>query len=219
MARSDAARTALLDTAERLFAEHGIAQVSDRRVAEAAGNTNHSAVRYYFGGRDGLLRELISRHVRAVEERHARLPAADDSVLGDVRALVVPSMQVLDALPRPSWRGRFIGLALQEPALRDLVRGALTTLPAMAGTRRSLRARLAHLDPGVAAGRSAMIALIVTTATAEIESRAERDGTAPHWLEAADFLADAIAGMLTAPVTRPGRLNPMAGAGRPAADS
>ncbi|MDR7275451.1 TetR/AcrR family transcriptional regulator [Catenuloplanes atrovinosus] len=210
MARSDAARTALLDTAERLFAEHGIAQVSDRRVAEVAGNTNHSAVRYYFGGREGLLRELVGRHARAIEERC--VPATSDSVLADVRALVVPSMEVLAALPRPSWRARFIGLAVHEPGVRDLVRDTLTTLPVMVEIRRSLRARLAGLDPDVVAGRAAMIGLIVTTATAEIEARAERDGSAPRWLEAGDFLADAIAGMLTAPVTRSGRLNPLAGA-------
>ena len=59
MGRSEAARNALLDAAERLFAESGVAQVSDRRVAEAAGNTNHSAVRYYFGGREGLLKAMV----------------------------------------------------------------------------------------------------------------------------------------------------------------
>ncbi|WP_033346777.1 TetR/AcrR family transcriptional regulator [Catenuloplanes japonicus] len=210
MARSDVARTALLDTAERLFAEQGIAQVSDRRVAEVAGNTNHSAVRYYFGGRDGLLRALVERHVRAVEACGARHGETVDSVIGDIRGLVLPSMEVLAALPRPSWRARFIGLALQDPALRDLVRDALAGLPVTVALRRSLKARLAHLDPGVVAGRSSMIAFIVTTATAEIEARAERDGTEPRWIEAGDFLSDAIAGMLSAPVTKPGSRSPLA---------
>ncbi|MFI5841801.1 TetR/AcrR family transcriptional regulator [Catenuloplanes sp. NPDC051500] len=209
MARSDAARVALLDTAERLFAEHGIAQVSDRRVAEVAGNTNHSAVRYYFGGRDGLLRALIDRHVREVGERGARWAEPSDSVLGDIRGLVLPSMEVLAALPRPSWRARFIALALQDPALRDLVREALAGLPATVALRRSLKGRLAHLDQGVVAGRSTMIAFVVTTATAEIEARAERDGAAPRWIEAGDFLSDAISGMLSAPVTRPGAPSPL----------
>jgi TetR/AcrR family transcriptional regulator, regulator of cefoperazone and chloramphenicol sensitivity len=210
MARSDTARTALLDTAERLFAEQGIAQVSDRRVAEVAGNTNHSAVRYYFGGRDGLLRALVDRHVRAVEERCAMRAGPSGSVLDDVRGLVLPSMEVLAGLPRPSWRARFVGLALQDPALRDLVRAALIGLPVMVELRRSLSGRLAHLDQGVVAGRSTMIAFIVTTATAEIEARAERDDAEPHWIEAGDFLCDAIAGMLGAPVSTPGRPSPLA---------
>lgn len=97
---------ALLDAAERLFAEAGIAQVSDRRVAEAAGNTNHSAVRYYFGGREGLLRALIARHAAAVEEPRRAMSESSGSVLDDIRSLVVPTTTVLAALPsRPGGPG------------------------------------------------------------------------------------------------------------------
>ncbi|MFG1775689.1 TetR/AcrR family transcriptional regulator [Micromonospora sp. NPDC049051] len=213
MARSEAARTALLDTAERLFAESGIAQVSDRKVAEVAGNTNHSAVRYYFGGREGLLRALIARHMDALERAHWARSDRADSVLGDVRSLVLPAMAVLADLPRPSWRARFLGQALHDPTMRALTREAFESAPGVLRIRDSLASRLAHLDPGVVAGRAALIARIVTTAAAEVEARAERDGQDPRWPVVGDFLADAIAGMLSAPVSRPATANPLTDAG------
>ncbi|WP_432974689.1 TetR/AcrR family transcriptional regulator [Dactylosporangium sp. CA-233914] len=207
MGRSEAARTALLDAAERLFAEAGIAQVSDRRVAETAGNTNHSAVRYYFGGREGLLRALIDRHSAAVDEWRRKMHEDDDSVLGDVRNLVMPAMKVLETLPRPSWRARFIGQVLHDPAMHTLVRDASSREGARLS--RSLAARLADLDPAVVTGRAVLTTRIVATAAAEIEARAERDGQDPRWLAVGSFISDAIAGMMAAPISDTGHLNPL----------
>lgn len=209
MARSEAARIALLDAAERLFAESGIAQVSDRKVAEAAGNTNHSAVHYYFGGREGLLRALIERQTVPQEEPRRAMFEHSDSVLGDVRSLVVPATEALAKLPRPSWRARFIAQALADPATAGLMRQAAESTPAAALIARSLAARLAHLDPGVVAGRASLITRIAATAFAEVEARAERDGKDPRWHSVGDFLADAIAGMLVAPISKAGSTNPL----------
>ncbi|MET7705243.1 TetR family transcriptional regulator [Micromonospora sp. NPDC005413] len=205
MRRSEAARTALLDAAERLFAESGVAEISDRRVAEAAGNTNHSAVRYYFGGREGLLKALIARHVHDVAQQREVMPPPEDSVLGDIRGLVAPSMQVLDKLPRPSWRARFLDHVLHNPATRPIVWEAQDTTPQALELRASLASRLRHLDPDVVAGRALLITRIVSTATAQVEASAERDGDDPRWPEVGDFLVDTITGMLTAPISRPSR--------------
>ncbi|MFF0470073.1 TetR/AcrR family transcriptional regulator [Micromonospora zamorensis] len=205
MRRSEAARTALLDAAERLFAESGVAEVSDRRVAEAAGNTNHSAVRYYFGGREGLLKALMARHVRDVAEQREEMPPSEDSVLGDIRGLVEPSMRVLDQLPRPSWRARFLEHMLHNPTTLPIMQEAQDTTPQALELRESLAGRLRHLDPEVVAGRALLITRIVSTTTAEVEARAERDGEDPQWPEVGDFLVDAITGMLSAPISRPRR--------------
>ena len=121
MPRPDA-RGPLLDTAERLFAEQGIPTVSDRQIADAAGNSNHSAVRYYFGGRTGLLHALMDRHRDEVEPAQERMFERSDSLLGDVRALVIPLTDALGALPTPSWRARFIRQAMHDPATADLMR-------------------------------------------------------------------------------------------------
>ncbi|MBQ1014147.1 TetR/AcrR family transcriptional regulator [Micromonospora sp. M51] len=205
MRRSDAARTALLDAAERLFAESGVAEVSDRRVAEAAGNTNHSAVRYYFGGREGLLKALMARHVHDVAEQREGMPPPEDSVLGDIRGLVEPSMRVLDRLPRPSWRARFLEHMLHNPTTLPIMQEVQDTTPQALELRESLAARLRHLDPEVVAGRALLITRIVSTTTAEVEARAERNGEDPRWPEVGDFLVDAITGMLSAPISRPRR--------------
>ncbi|WP_272459542.1 TetR/AcrR family transcriptional regulator [Polyangium jinanense] len=42
-------REVILAAAERLFAEHGVAAVSNRQVSEAAGQGNNFAVGYHFG--------------------------------------------------------------------------------------------------------------------------------------------------------------------------
>ncbi len=114
-------------------------------------------------------------------------------------------MRVLDHLPRPSWRARFLDHVLHDPATLPLVREAQDTTPQAVHLRASLAARLRHLDPDIVAGRARLITRIVSTATAEVEARAERDGEDPRWPQVGDFLVDAIAGMLSAPISRPGR--------------
>lgn len=202
MPRHDA-RHELLDAAERLFAVHGIPNVSDRRIAEAAANTNHSAVRYYFGGRPGLLRALLDRHQDALEPERARLFAESDSLLGDIRALVLPLTTLYAELPIPSWRARFLDQAQHDPTTADLVRevGAVHA-PAAKEIVGSVVDRLAHLDRAVVEGRATLMVHIVSSACAEIEGRAERSGEQPPWSQTGTFLCDAIAGMLQAPITR-----------------
>jgi AcrR family transcriptional regulator len=60
-------RTKLLDTAERLFGQHGVEGVSLREIALAAGQRNVSAVNYYFKDKQGLVEELISDRFLQVE--------------------------------------------------------------------------------------------------------------------------------------------------------
>ncbi|GAA4753563.1 TetR family transcriptional regulator [Modestobacter marinus] len=201
MARSDAARTALLDAAERLFAESGLAQVSDRKVAEAAGNTNHSAVRYYFDGRVGLLQALITRHLAALEPPRQAMFARSDSVLGDVRSLVVPFTDALADLPQPTSRARFLAQALHDPTTATLLRESAGLAQSASAIAHSVVTRLGHLDGDVVIGRTRLMTRIVSASCADVETQAARDGTDPAWQAVGDFLSDAIAGMLSAPVT------------------
>lgn len=212
MNRSDSARAALLDAAERLFAESGIAVVSDRRIAESAGNTNHSAVRYYFGGREGLLRAMLSRHLVALEEPRRAMFADSDSVLGDVRSLVVPFTDALATLPQPSSRARFLAQALHDPIASNLLLESAALAPTASALVHSVVSRLDHIDPDVVRGRARLMTRIVSTTCADVEMQAGRDGADPAWHAVGDFLADAIAGMLSAPVTQ-GEPGPLLGAG------
>jgi AcrR family transcriptional regulator len=64
----------LLDTAEKLFSEHGFEGTSVRDIAGAAG-CNIAAVNYYFGGKDKLYTEVWRRQL--VQMRDARLNAIE----------------------------------------------------------------------------------------------------------------------------------------------
>ncbi|RKY16350.1 MAG: TetR/AcrR family transcriptional regulator [Planctomycetota bacterium] len=64
----------LLDAAEELFAEQGIAPVSLRAITARAG-ANLAAVNYHFGSRDGLVRAVLARRVQPINA--ARLLALD----------------------------------------------------------------------------------------------------------------------------------------------
>lgn len=209
MSRSTAARTALLDAAEFLFADEGIATVSDRRIAEKAGNTNHSAVRYYFGGRTGLLQALINRHLVDLEEPRRELFARSESLLGDVRSLVLPATDALADLPTPSRRARFIQQAMYDPAALPLWIEAESSAQTAVLITRSMVARLGHLPAGIVTGRAALMTRTITMACAEVEARTEQDGTAPRWHAVGDFLSDALTGMLAAPVSSPHAANPL----------
>ncbi|MGV9311874.1 TetR/AcrR family transcriptional regulator [Streptomyces sp. NPDC003691] len=62
----------ILDVAERLFGERGYASTSLRAVTEAAG-ANVAAVNYHFGSKEGLLRAVVARAMRPVNEERRRL--------------------------------------------------------------------------------------------------------------------------------------------------
>lgn len=108
---SDQTVTALLDTAERLFAEHGIEAVSLRRITREAG-ANVAAVHYHFGGKEGLLEQTLLRRMQGIALRRAELlarPADDDPVAAWVAALVVPLAEMIEhdggrAYVRLMWR-------------------------------------------------------------------------------------------------------------------
>jgi AcrR family transcriptional regulator len=66
--RGDTTRQVILETAEQLFAERGIAAVPLRDVGLAAGQRNNVAVQYHFGDRDSLLQAITSYRAAASEQ-------------------------------------------------------------------------------------------------------------------------------------------------------
>ncbi len=81
-------RNRLIDAAELLFAEHGVAGVSLREINRAAGAKNAVAVQYHFGDREGILRAINAKHFPAIDaRRHAMLDEYEAQGQDDIRAL------------------------------------------------------------------------------------------------------------------------------------
>jgi len=62
----------LLDAGEELFAQHGIAGTSLRDLTNHAA-ANLASVNYHFGSKEGLLRALLERRIRPLNEERLRL--------------------------------------------------------------------------------------------------------------------------------------------------
>lgn len=97
----EATRLALIRTAERLFAERGIAGVSLREIAEEAQQKNHSSASYHFGTKQALVDAIIERHsVRIYEHYQAALDALDargsPTLEGLIELMLQPLISKLD---------------------------------------------------------------------------------------------------------------------------
>lgn len=106
----------ILDVAERLWAERGIAGASLREIVLASGTRNISAAQYHFGSRDALLALLIGRRVYFINElRHARLDALEASKsIGDAAAVVTETVRALaDVVRDQPWGCNYVRVVAQ----------------------------------------------------------------------------------------------------------
>src|SRR3546814_12753028 len=65
--RPNEGRQRLLDTAERLFGEHGVDAISVRQITLAAGQSNNSAVAHHFGSKEDLLLAIFKNRSLEVD--------------------------------------------------------------------------------------------------------------------------------------------------------
>ncbi len=183
-------RTELLDAAERLIAERGLAGVSVREVIRAAGQRNNGAVDYYFGSWHALLLELWSRRTRGdalARELHAAADDAPDRLGALVEVYVRPFVSEVAACS-PSYWARFneqwlAGIrsdfvASPQPLVPD--DPAYPTVPGLdelKGLLTDIATELKHLPAGDRPARVALAARFVVSALASWE----RDGVAGVW--------------------------------------
>jgi len=93
-------KTRLLDAAETLFADHGIAETSLRDITAHA-EANLAAVNYHFGGKDGLLAAVFDRRLRPVNQERLDLLETFERTAGEE---AVPLEQILYANLAPPFR-------------------------------------------------------------------------------------------------------------------
>lgn len=124
-------KTALLEAATILFADHGLDAVSVRDISKSA-NANIGAIAYYFGSKDELIKEVYRvaisprREMRlaALEEYERELNGRQPEAEGILRALVAPTIRAaLEPNGRESYAMRlaFQAYALRRPMLDEVM--------------------------------------------------------------------------------------------------
>jgi AcrR family transcriptional regulator len=195
-----ATRAVLLRTAEKLFAERGVHAVSNRQIAEAAGQGSNSAVGYHIGTKADLVAAIVREHAGPMErDREQMLRRLDGG--GNLRAyvecLVLPVTRHLAGLGVPSWYARFAAQVSIDPGMRVVVVGEATATPAMRRAMDEILARVPGRHDATAAG---MVRHLIVHTCADQE-QALADGNAPAgdtWDGTARLLIDAIEAVLTA---------------------
>lgn len=121
-------KTALLDAAESLFAELGIAGASMRAITRQAG-ANLAAVHYHFGSKEGLVKAVFQRRLGPLNrERIERLDrltegGLEPTVEAIVEAFAGPPLRMIGRDPGGRAFAQLLARAVQEPGAgsRELV--------------------------------------------------------------------------------------------------
>lgn len=200
--RADATRALLLRTAERLFAERGLSEVSNRQIVDAAGQANNSALAYHVGTRDDLLHAISAAHTEPIV-RHTREML--DAVRGShdprehVACMVLPYVRHLASLGNPGWCARFTAQVATDPVVRSNPMRAPEMEPLLAEANAALAEHAPELPPEVAAVRRDTARLAVLHTCAEQERAAAATGIPADWELVGTALTDGLTGLLLAP--------------------
>ena len=198
-------RELILDTAERLFAEQGIAATSNRRIAEAAGQGNNWVAGYHFGSKNDLVRAITRRFTTEVERSRVRmLSGLDDSPgLRDLLAcLVLPWTERFAALGPRSYFARMCAQAMNDPGLRPIVKEEATQSDSLWQAMNALDKYFPSRADLTTELRSDLMQHLIVFVCAEREGAlaAGRPTVRPTWADEAAGLIDALQGIITAPV-------------------
>ena len=180
--------------------------MSNRQVAQEAGQGNTAVVGYHFGTKIDLVRAIVARHAAPVERSRERMlerPRAAPTSGDWVACLVVPNAEHLATLGVPSWFARFAVQVATDPTLRATMTSEALDAPALRRVVTGLDACLPALPPAVRLEREDMSRYLLVHVFAERE-RAVAEGrptARATWAEAATGLVDAVVGVWLAPVS------------------
>lgn len=203
---SDRAREALLNSAEELFALYGLDAVSNRKIADHAGNANHSAVSYHFGGRDELLQALVNRYVEPAAQRRAEMVAeiGDSPSLHDLIACsIMPWLEVVFQSDTTNYTSRFIVQLRSVPSAIKLVLQSFRPQDELQELFGEIHDDLFQVPRPAIRARAMMMQYMMFSVSAEYERLIEDGKVKQDWQGIGYFLVDSIVGMFQAPVTHP----------------
>jgi AcrR family transcriptional regulator len=207
------ATTRMIDAAERLVAERGLAALTVHAVQEAAGQRNKSAVQYHFGDRQGLVKALLATRMAPANERRTAMMLGldtDPSTRDLTEVIVVPLVESVLAR-RPSYWARFLLQALNDPAT-GLAALDVVSDQALLVAQARLENRLSHLPD---AARTLRVRSMVGYACVVLA--AYEVGVLPPDLTGSALVAevvDACCGLADGPSTAAALTHPTAGPDR-----
>ncbi|GAB3545063.1 AcrR family transcriptional regulator [Actinopolyspora lacussalsi] len=198
---SQGTRERLIVTAERLFAERGISEVSLREVGVAAGQRNTSAAQYHFGDKESLVNAILDHRMSGINEHRLRLLAEQqDEARTELRDLLTAFIVPLASSTNEtgSHYGRFLAQYFSQPA--SPTGWDWEVASSLRSVWTGIRHCLEELPEAVLGRRMRMLVHLVLHTIADHErTGSPTDPQHPaHWTI---DLIDAAHGMLTAPVT------------------
>jgi AcrR family transcriptional regulator len=203
-ARGEATRELILLTAERLFAEHGIAAVPLRDIGAAAGQRNNVAVQYHFGDREALVL-AVNAYRSGVLDEIARVfetgfnDGRPPTVEAVVHAFVVALARNIEE------DNHYLQFLLRYMVERGGYDGLLATMPEKASERwgDALREMLPHLPDHTLAERWHMLCVAAVHTLARYQTRIQGGAVTAPLGPVVDDLTQVLAAALAAPVAPP----------------
>jgi AcrR family transcriptional regulator len=197
-------RKKLIRTAERLYAEQGLASVSLRKIGVAAGQRNKMAVQYHFTNRNELIKAILALHTAGIEKHRMETVAALGvssrlSLEEQMMCLIMPAVEHHVELGTPSWYGRFLAQIVIDPALREHVIGTHLNTPSI--RRLSELGCLGHsvLASAPTGPMAVMVRQVAVHMCAELEydlayGRVDPAAAEKAWRKLGEDLIDAVCG-------------------------
>lgn len=196
----------MIDAAERLIAERGLASVSAREVLVAAGQRNKAAITYHFGTWDGLVEAILATRMAEVARRREELldvidRESDPSTRRLVEALIVPFAERCIGDPDSCW-ARFLYRCMSDPHVATIVERSVEGRTFRV-TNDRLIAHLAHLPDSLRRRRvqSAFATAVGSLADFEIRRDGDRGSALPIEVVLSD-LVDVAAAIVDQPSSK-----------------
>lgn len=117
-------RQLLMEAGERLFAERGFSSVSVREILAAAHQRHISAVQYYFGSKEGLIKAILQYRMRPINDRRLAMlgmierQGRTDDLRSLVEAMVYP---LAESLQHGSRYLRFVAHLSSDPVYDQIL--------------------------------------------------------------------------------------------------
>ncbi len=207
-ATAENTRKKILDCAESLFAERGIAEVSLREIARASGQKNVAVAHYYFGTKEDLIRAIFEYRMESFDAKRihyldALTAKGDDQ---DLREILVAFVRPLAEQLNPGLgRLGYLQFQLQVRVFSESLYNEVVLEGLGSGVAEGIRMTyrvLHHMPERVVRRRITLATELLLFSLADRARRIESgESSADTTAAFVRDLIDALFGLLTAPVS------------------